>query len=128
MHPPKIAWATMSPERSIGAPVRCILPERSTTMPPIIIGGEFHRDAPQVLFVEHNQMICRLDDCRSYFCMRGDPCDLLTKRMFAIAKAGFKQQIATIANFRFKTSLSEFLVGMADQLVSALRLANLFWM
>ena len=50
--------------------------------------------------------------------MRGDPCDLLTKHMLAIAKAGFKQQIATVANFRFKTFLSEFLVGMVNQLVS----------
>jgi hypothetical protein len=48
--------------------------------------------------------------------------------MLAIAKAGFKQQIATVANFRFKTFLSEFLVGMVDQLVSASRLAILYWM
>jgi hypothetical protein len=25
--------------------------------PPIIIGGEFRKDPPQVLFVEHDQMI-----------------------------------------------------------------------
>ena len=39
------------------APVRCILPKRNMRTPPIIIGGEFRKDPPQVLFVEHDQMI-----------------------------------------------------------------------
>ena len=39
------------------ASVRCILPERNMRTPPVIIGGEFRKDPPQVLFVEHDQMI-----------------------------------------------------------------------
>ena len=33
------------------------LPKRNVRTPPIIIGGEFRKDPPQVLFVEHDQMI-----------------------------------------------------------------------
>ena len=39
------------------APVRCILPERNMRTPPVIIGGEFRKNPPQVLFIEHDQMI-----------------------------------------------------------------------
>src|SRR5665213_1901469 len=39
------------------APVRCILAERNMRTPSIVISGEFRKDPPQVLFVEHNQMI-----------------------------------------------------------------------
>ena len=39
------------------APVRRILSERNMRTPPIIIGGEFRKDPPQVLFVEYDQMI-----------------------------------------------------------------------
>ena len=39
------------------AAVWCILPKRNMRTPPIIIGGEFRKDPPQVLFVEHDQMI-----------------------------------------------------------------------
>src|ERR1019366_2164140 len=38
------------------APVRRILSERNMRTPPIIIGEEFRKDPPQVLFVEHDQM------------------------------------------------------------------------
>src|SRR5476651_310751 len=34
-----------------------ILSERNMRTPPIIIGGEFRKDPPQVRFVEHDQMI-----------------------------------------------------------------------
>ena len=39
------------------APVRCILPERNMRTRPIIIGGEFREDSPQVILIEHDQMI-----------------------------------------------------------------------
>ena len=39
------------------ASVWCILPKRNMRTPPVIIGGEFRKDPPQVLFVEHDQMI-----------------------------------------------------------------------
>src|SRR5450631_3172552 len=45
------------PEALDRAPVRRILSERNMRTPPIIIGGEFRKDPPQVLFVEHDQMI-----------------------------------------------------------------------
>ena len=45
------------PEALDRAPVRCILPDRYMRTPPIIIGGEFRKNPPQVLFVEHDQMI-----------------------------------------------------------------------
>jgi hypothetical protein len=45
------------PEAVDRAPVRRILSERNMRTPPIIIGGEFRKDPPQVLFVEHNQMM-----------------------------------------------------------------------
>ena len=45
------------PEAVDRAPVRRILSERNMRTPPIIIGGEFRKDPPQVLFVEHDQMI-----------------------------------------------------------------------
>ena len=48
------------------APVRRILPERNMRTPPIIIGGEFCKDPPQVLFVEHDQMIGTLAPDRPY--------------------------------------------------------------
>jgi hypothetical protein len=47
------------------APVWRILSERNMRTPPIIIGGEFRKDPPQVLFVEHNQMIGTLAPDRS---------------------------------------------------------------
>jgi hypothetical protein len=39
------------------APVRCILPERNMRTRPIIISGEFREEPPQVILVEHDQMI-----------------------------------------------------------------------
>jgi acetyltransferase len=45
------------PEAVDRAPVRRILSERNMRTPPIVISGEFRKDPPQVLFVEHNQMI-----------------------------------------------------------------------
>src|SRR5450759_4454462 len=42
------------PEAVDRAPVRRILSERNMRTPPIIIGGEFRKDPPQVLFVEHD--------------------------------------------------------------------------
>ena len=39
------------------APVRRILSERNMRTPSIVIGGEFQKNPPQVLIVEHNQMI-----------------------------------------------------------------------
>jgi hypothetical protein len=45
------------PETLDRAPVRCIFPERNMRTPPVIIGGEFRKNPPQVLFVEHDQMI-----------------------------------------------------------------------
>ena len=39
------------------ASVGCILPKRNMRTPPVIIGGEFRKNPPQVLFVEHDQMI-----------------------------------------------------------------------
>ena len=39
------------------APVRGILRKRNVRTPLIIIGGEFRKNPPQVLFVEHDQMI-----------------------------------------------------------------------
>src|ERR1022692_1626984 len=45
------------PEALDRAPVRRILSERNMRTPSIVIGGEFRKDPPQVLFVEHDQMI-----------------------------------------------------------------------
>ena len=45
------------PEGLDRASVWCILPKRNMRTPPIIIGGELRKDPPQVLFVEHDQMI-----------------------------------------------------------------------
>ena len=39
------------------APVRGILSKRNVRTPLIIIGGEFRKNSPKVLFVEHDQMI-----------------------------------------------------------------------
>src|SRR5450759_4252508 len=39
------------------APVRRILSERNMRTPSIVIDGEFRKDPPQVLFVDHDQMI-----------------------------------------------------------------------
>ncbi len=39
------------------APVRGILPKRNVRTPLIIIGGEFRKNPPKVIFVEHDQMI-----------------------------------------------------------------------
>ena len=39
------------------APVRLILCKRDMRTPPVIIGGEFRKNPPQVFFVEHDQMI-----------------------------------------------------------------------
>ena len=48
------------PEALDRAPVRRILPKRNMRMQPIIIGGEFRKNPPQVLFVEYDQMTgCR---------------------------------------------------------------------
>src|ERR1019366_7894673 len=46
-----------APEALDRAPVRCILAERNMRAPPIIIGGAFRKNLPQVLCVEHDQMI-----------------------------------------------------------------------
>ena len=40
-----------------GARVRCILAERNMSARVIVIGGEFRKNPPKVLFVEHDQMI-----------------------------------------------------------------------
>ncbi len=45
------------PEALDRAPIRCILAERNMRTPLTIIGGEFREDPPQVLFVEHDEMI-----------------------------------------------------------------------
>src|ERR1035437_7410042 len=45
------------PEALDRAPVRRNLSERNMRTPTIIIGGEFCKDPPKVLFVEHDQMI-----------------------------------------------------------------------
>src|SRR5664280_1298893 len=45
------------PEALDRAPVRRILSERNMRTPSIVIGGEFRKNPPQVLFVEHDQMI-----------------------------------------------------------------------
>ena len=45
------------PEAVDRAPVRRILSEQNMRTPPIIIVGEFRKDPPQVLIVEHDQMI-----------------------------------------------------------------------
>jgi len=42
------------------ASVRDILRKRSVRTPLIIIGGEFRKNSPNVLFVEHDQMIVAL--------------------------------------------------------------------
>jgi len=39
------------------ARVRCVLPERSVSSRVIIIGVEFRQNSPQMLFVDHDQMI-----------------------------------------------------------------------
>ena len=39
------------------ARVRCVLPERSVSSRVIIVGGEFRQNSPQMLFVDHDQMI-----------------------------------------------------------------------
>src|SRR5450759_167118 len=53
------------PEAVERAPGRRILSERIIRTPPIVIGGEFRKDPPQVLFVEHDQMIGTLAPDRS---------------------------------------------------------------
>src|SRR5665811_1419991 len=45
------------PEAVDRAPVRRILSERNMRTPSIVIGGEFRKDPPKMLFVEHDQMI-----------------------------------------------------------------------
>src|ERR1700730_3829923 len=45
--------------------VRCVLPERSVSSRVIIIGGEFRQNSPQMLFVDHDQMIGTLAPDRS---------------------------------------------------------------
>ena len=45
------------PETLDRASVWCILPDRNMRTPPIIIGGEFRKNPPQVLLIEHDQMI-----------------------------------------------------------------------
>jgi hypothetical protein len=40
-----------------GASVRCVLPERNVSSRVIIIGSEFRENSPQMLLVEHDQMI-----------------------------------------------------------------------
>src|ERR1019366_7262473 len=45
------------PEALDRASVRRILSERNMRTPSIVIGGEFRKDPPQLLFVEHDQMI-----------------------------------------------------------------------
>ena len=42
---------------SDGARVRCILAERNVSARVIIIGGEFRKNPPKLLFVDHDQMI-----------------------------------------------------------------------
>jgi hypothetical protein len=39
------------------APFRCILPERNMRTRLIVVGEELRKNSPQVLFVEHDQMI-----------------------------------------------------------------------
>jgi hypothetical protein len=46
----------MSPKRSIGRLFGASFPSENED-PPVIIGGEFSKDPPQVLFVEHDQMV-----------------------------------------------------------------------
>src|SRR5471032_1025582 len=46
-----------APDAVDRTPVRRILSERNMRTPPIMIGGEFRKDQPKVLFVEHDQMI-----------------------------------------------------------------------
>src|SRR5450759_816120 len=53
------------PEALDRAPVRRILSERNMRTPSIVIGGEFQKNPPQVLFVEHDQMIGTLAPDRS---------------------------------------------------------------
>ena len=45
------------PEALDRAPVRRILPKRNMRTPSIVINGELRKYPPQVLFVEHDQMI-----------------------------------------------------------------------
>jgi len=40
-----------------GAPIRGILRKRNVRTPIVILGGEFRKNSPKVLFVEHDQMI-----------------------------------------------------------------------
>ena len=47
------------------APVWRILSERNMRTPPIVIGGEFRKDPPKMLFVEYDQMIGTLASDRS---------------------------------------------------------------
>jgi hypothetical protein len=47
------------------ARVRCILPERNMSTRVIIIGREFRKDPPKVVFVDHDQMIGALAPDRS---------------------------------------------------------------
>jgi hypothetical protein len=47
------------------APVRGIFRKRNMRTPLIIIGGEFRKNPPKVLFVEHDQMIGALAPDRS---------------------------------------------------------------
>jgi hypothetical protein len=53
------------------ARVRCVLPERSVSSRVIIISGEFRQNSPQMLFVDHNQMIGTLGRCR--WCISATP-------------------------------------------------------
>jgi hypothetical protein len=40
-----------------GARVRCVLAQRNMSARAIIIGGEFRKKPPKMLFVDHDQMI-----------------------------------------------------------------------
>jgi hypothetical protein len=40
-----------------GARVRCILAKRDMSARVIIVGGEFRKNPPKMLFVDHDQMI-----------------------------------------------------------------------
>jgi hypothetical protein len=50
------------PEALDRAPVRRILTEQNLRTPPIIIGGEFRKSPPKVLFVERDQSRSNIAD------------------------------------------------------------------
>src|SRR6266436_7683668 len=55
--PPRIGCAIMSPNRSIGRVQGCVLAKRKGSPDLIIVAGVFRKNAPKVIFVQHDHVV-----------------------------------------------------------------------